>query len=72
MLRSTSVFDQDVAMQKYIKNGQARLFKGDALKADTVKAGWEAAMEAGSGTVDLVLFTVGVYSLTSHARNAPT
>ena len=59
-------------MQKYIKNGRARLFKGDALKADTVKAGWEAAMEAGSGTVDLVLFTVGVYSLTSHARNAPT
>ena len=59
-------------MQKYIKNGQARLFKGDALKADTVKAGWEEAMKAGSGTVDLVLFTVGVYSLTSHAQRSNT
>ena len=62
MLRSTSAFDQDETMQKYIKNGQARLIKGDTLKAETVKAGWEAALEAGNGSVDLALFTVGMSS----------
>ena len=36
LLRSPSVFDQDAEMQKYIKNGQARLVKGDTLKKDTV------------------------------------
>ena len=59
LLRSTSVFDEDATIQGYIKQGRARLVHGDALKADTVTAAWDAALAAGNGTVDVVLFTLG-------------
>ena len=55
-------------MQKYIKNGQARLVKGDTLKKDTVIGGWDAALAAGNGTIDLVFFSVGA----SISRQIPT
>ncbi|KAH9928707.1 uncharacterized protein B0H18DRAFT_246357 [Fomitopsis serialis] len=59
LLRSTSVFDDDEAIQPHIRAGTARLVKGDALKAEDVKRGWEAAQGANNDTVDLVLFSVG-------------
>jgi len=57
LLRSPSVFDQDTAIQQYVKSGKAQLLKGDALVQDDVQRAWD---QAGSGgIVDLLLFTVG-------------
>jgi len=60
LLRSPSTFDADTTIQKYVKSGQARLFKGDALIKDDVKKAWaEAAKGEGEERVDVLLFTVG-------------
>ncbi|TFY60016.1 hypothetical protein EVJ58_g5413 [Rhodofomes roseus] len=59
LLRSTSAFDNDEVIQPYIRSGTARLVQGDALKADDVQRGWEAAQNAKDGTIDLVLFSIG-------------
>ncbi|KAI0934917.1 hypothetical protein AcV5_006607 [Taiwanofungus camphoratus] len=59
LLRSPSTFDHDSSIQSYVKSGKARLVKGDALNAADVQRGWESAMEASEGRVDLVLFSVG-------------
>ncbi|KAK7005765.1 NAD(P)-bd-dom domain-containing protein [Favolaschia claudopus] len=56
LLRSPSAFDEDAAMQKYVRSGHARLLKGDAtIEADTQRA-WDQA-----GVVDAVIFTIGTY-----------
>ncbi|KAI0658767.1 hypothetical protein C8Q70DRAFT_1045412 [Cubamyces menziesii] len=59
LLRRTSVFDNDEQMQRYIRQGKATLVSGDGLKLEDVKRGWEVALEAGHGTVDFVLFSIG-------------
>ncbi|RPD56425.1 hypothetical protein L226DRAFT_468560 [Lentinus tigrinus ALCF2SS1-7] len=59
LLRSTSVFDNDEQMQPFVRDGKAQLMRGDALNLDDVRRAWEAAVEAGGGTVDIVLFTIG-------------
>ncbi|KAI8982943.1 hypothetical protein BD414DRAFT_491666 [Trametes punicea] len=59
LLRRTSVFDDDEQMKPYLKTGKATLVAGDGLKIDNVQKGWEAALDAGNGSVDLVLFTIG-------------
>ncbi|KAJ7647037.1 hypothetical protein FB45DRAFT_186954 [Roridomyces roridus] len=56
LLRSTSIFDEDTAIQAYVKSGHVRLLKGDALNESDVRAAWQAA-----GTVDAIIFTVGLY-----------
>ena len=61
LLRRTSVFDNDEQMQRYIRQGKATLVSGDGLKLEDVKRGWEVALEAGHGTVDFVLFSIGLY-----------
>ncbi|OCH92270.1 hypothetical protein OBBRIDRAFT_467342 [Obba rivulosa] len=58
LLRSTSVFDQDPEMQRYVASGKARLVKGDALSAPDVERGWKEA-QAVKESVDVVLFSVG-------------
>lgn len=64
LLRSPSTFDANATIQKYIKGGQARLIKGDALIKDDVKRAWtEAAKGDGDQRVDVLLFTVGMLSL---------
>ncbi|KAJ7902172.1 hypothetical protein B0H14DRAFT_2670236 [Mycena olivaceomarginata] len=56
LLRSSSAFDGDATIEKYIKSGNARLVKGDASnEADTQRAWTEA------GIVDAVIFSVGTY-----------
>ena len=65
LLRSPSAFDNDEVIQKYIKSGKARLFKGDAMKADDISRGWEMALAAGEGRIDVVLFTVGKTAIAS-------
>ncbi|KZT69900.1 hypothetical protein DAEQUDRAFT_726223 [Daedalea quercina L-15889] len=59
LLRSPSTFDNDEKIQPYVRAGTARLVKGDALKPEDVKRGWEEAQSTKDGTVDLVLFSVG-------------
>ncbi|OBZ69119.1 hypothetical protein A0H81_10877 [Grifola frondosa] len=59
LLRYPSVFDQDATIQKFVKDGKARLVKGDALNAEDVARGWEEARKGDDNSVDLVLFTVG-------------
>ncbi|KAI0374588.1 hypothetical protein BV20DRAFT_378634 [Pilatotrama ljubarskyi] len=74
LLRKTSVFDNDERIQPYIKQGKAYLVAGDALNFDDVEKGWEAAVEAGNGTIDFVLFTIGgtpTFSLTKGAVITP-
>jgi hypothetical protein len=57
LLRSPAVFEKDEAIQKYIKEGKARLVKGDGLVKYEVKHGWDKAQE--TGPIDLLIFTVG-------------
>ncbi|KAL1939173.1 hypothetical protein VTO73DRAFT_10214 [Trametes versicolor] len=59
LLRNTSVFDEDAKLQSYIKNGKVRLVRGDGTNLEDVRKGWEAALEHGNGTLDLVLFSIG-------------
>ncbi|OSD08242.1 hypothetical protein PYCCODRAFT_1441226 [Trametes coccinea BRFM310] len=59
LLRRTNVFENDEQMQRYVKSGQATLVCGDGLKLEDVQKGWEAALEAGNGSIDVVLFTIG-------------
>ena len=58
LLRSPSAFDNDEAIQGYVKSGKARLVKGDGLVEEDVKRAWG---ESGKDKpVDTVLFTVGM------------
>ena len=72
LLRSTSVFDNDAEMQRYIKEGKAQLVRGDGLNIEDVRNGWQKSLEAGNGKVDAVIFTIGMpifsLSLSSIAR----
>ncbi|KAF9532813.1 hypothetical protein CPB83DRAFT_784048 [Crepidotus variabilis] len=74
LLRSPEVFDGDEVIQKYVKDGKAKLFKGDALVEDDVRSVWaEASKEQ---PVDLLLFTVGFngspsFSLTKGVQIKP-
>ncbi|KAI0647629.1 hypothetical protein C8Q79DRAFT_907017 [Trametes meyenii] len=61
LLRRASVFDSDEKIQSYIKQGKARLVVGDALVLEDVRKGWQAALEAGNGSIDFVIFTIGGY-----------
>ena len=67
LLRSPSVFDEDETMKKYIRDGKARIVKGDALQKEDVQRGWaEAAKPAYEGdqqSVDILLFTLGNLTL---------
>ena len=57
LLRNPAVFNGDEAIQTYVKSGQARLVKGDALVHEDIKRLWaEASSER---PVDLLLFTLG-------------
>ena len=61
LLRSPDAFKNDEVMQDYIKSGRVRIVQGDALQAEDVAKGWEAAQgPVGDSHVDLVLFTIGV------------
>jgi hypothetical protein len=57
LLRSPAAFETDETIQKYVKEGKARLVKGDGLVKNEVKHGWDEAHEV--GPVDLLIFTVG-------------
>lgn len=70
LLRSPSIFDNDERIQPYISSGTARIVKGDALKPEDVKRGWEVALEAKGGAVDLLLFTLGTLTPSSPHMNA--
>ena len=61
LLRSgPATFEKDETIQKYVENGQARLFKGDALNKEDVSKAWEEAARGEGGTrVHIVLFSVG-------------
>jgi hypothetical protein len=57
LMRSPSSFDDDQAVQKYVKSGKARLIKGDALVLADVQSVWAAAST--DQPVDVLIFTVG-------------
>ncbi|KAI0347576.1 hypothetical protein BDW22DRAFT_670 [Trametopsis cervina] len=60
LLRSPNVFKDDASMQPFITSGHARIVQGDALKAEDVAKGWQAALsDPQMPRVDLVLFTIG-------------
>ncbi|EJF66355.1 hypothetical protein DICSQDRAFT_124332 [Dichomitus squalens LYAD-421 SS1] len=59
LLRSPNTFDNDAEMQLYIQQGKAQLVRGDGLNLEDVRNGWQKALEAGNGKVDVVLFTIG-------------
>ncbi|TFY58541.1 hypothetical protein EVG20_g8113 [Dentipellis fragilis] len=67
LLRNLSVFDDDAEIQRYIKDGKARLLKGDALNREEVAAGWAAAAQA--GPIDVFLFTIGTPAQPLHASD---
>lgn len=69
LLRSTSVFDNDDQMQPFVRGGKAQLVRGDALNREDVSKAWQAAVEAGDGKVDLVLFTIGRCPSVSYKPN---
>jgi NAD(P)-dependent dehydrogenase (short-subunit alcohol dehydrogenase family) len=58
LLRNTSVFDADSDIQRHVKEGSARLIKGDALVPEDVRRLWEVTLGVGVG-IDYVLFTLG-------------
>lgn len=71
LLRNPSCFDEDEAIQGFVKQGRVRTVKGDALVKEDVRRGWEVAGQnvPGSssdadGQVDVLLFTVGELSYT--------
>ncbi|PPR02059.1 hypothetical protein CVT24_011158 [Panaeolus cyanescens] len=57
LLRNPSVFDEDSEIQTYVKSGQARLVKGDALSPEDMKNLWSEATK--ERPIDVILFTVG-------------
>ena len=57
LLRSLAAFEKDEMIQKYVREGKARLVKVDGLVKYEVKHGWDTAQEV--GRVDLLIFTVG-------------
>ncbi|KAG8943584.1 hypothetical protein FRC04_002813 [Tulasnella sp. 424] len=57
-LRNVSAFDEDVEMQPFVKSGQAKLVKGDALVQEDVRTAWTEA-NADGVPVDVVLLSVG-------------
>ncbi|KIO24806.1 hypothetical protein M407DRAFT_76466 [Tulasnella calospora MUT 4182] len=57
-LRNVSAFDDDAEMQPFIKSGQAKLIKGDALVQDDARTTWTEA-NADGVPVEVVLLTVG-------------
>lgn len=71
LLRNPSCFDEDEAIQGFVKQGRVRTVKGDALVKEDVRRGWEVAGQnvPGSssdadGRVDVLLFTVGKFTYT--------
>ncbi|KAG1722068.1 hypothetical protein EDB19DRAFT_1646034 [Suillus lakei] len=64
LLRSPQVFDQDDTIQNYVKEGKARLIKGDALVKSDVSRAWSEAQhqhedDSDIRPVDFLIFTVG-------------
>ncbi|KAG5727330.1 hypothetical protein E4T56_gene12124 [Termitomyces sp. T112] len=60
LLRKASVFDRDDQIQTALNSGKAQLVQGDALVKEDVQRAWTSAIAHGkSGSVDLLLFTVG-------------
>jgi len=59
LLRSPSSLEADPVISPYINSGKVHLVKGDALNLVDVAKGWEEALRAGNGYIDLALFTVG-------------
>ncbi len=66
LLRKTSVFDEDAQVQAYIKSGKAHLVSGDGLKAEDIAKAWQAALDAGNGKIDYVVFSIGTYCSPLH------
>ncbi len=71
LLRSPSGLQADDAIKPYIQSGKARLVKGDAMNFEDVSKGWEEALAAGDGTVDLAIFTVGKSRARTHVWPRP-
>ncbi|KAF9220200.1 hypothetical protein BS17DRAFT_797851 [Gyrodon lividus] len=59
LLRRVEAFDDNEIIQKYVKEGKARLVQGDALIKDDVQRAWDEAVKGDDKPVDLLLFTVG-------------
>ncbi|KAG8943577.1 hypothetical protein FRC04_002804 [Tulasnella sp. 424] len=57
-LRNVSAFDEDVEIQPFVKSGQTKLVKGDALVQEDVRTAWTEA-NADGVPVDVVLLSVG-------------
>ncbi|KZV63467.1 hypothetical protein PENSPDRAFT_677996 [Peniophora sp. CONT] len=76
LLRSPSVFGEDETMKDYIRSGNARLVKGDALNKEDVQRGWEEAAkpthEGNHLGVDALLFTLGQLSCVRTWKSAIT
>ncbi|KAL4064838.1 hypothetical protein V8B97DRAFT_1207238 [Scleroderma yunnanense] len=67
LLRKPQIFDNDENIQKYVKDGKARLVTGDALIKDDVSRAWAEASSGDDGkSVDLLIFTLGARSATFH------
>lgn len=58
LVRSPAVFDNDEIIQKYIKSDKAIIVRGDGLSQSDVQHAWDEAGK--TGTVDVVLFSVGM------------
>ncbi|KAJ7077315.1 hypothetical protein B0H15DRAFT_925000 [Mycena belliarum] len=54
--RNPAALETNELLQGYLKSGKARVIKGDATKEEDVRRAWSEA-----GTVDIVLFGVGMY-----------
>jgi hypothetical protein len=59
LLRNDTCFDNDEALQRYIKSGKARLVKGDAMISDDVKKALNTAISDPNTHLDTIIFTVG-------------
>lgn len=57
LLRGKHTFDNDTQMQKYIKNGQAKLSFGDAMSSADVKKALDLAGE--NGPISFITFSIG-------------
>ncbi|KAG9313326.1 hypothetical protein JVU11DRAFT_5631 [Chiua virens] len=59
LLRKPNVFDNDEAIQEYVRGGKARLVQGDALVKEDVKRAWATAQGDDGKPIDFLVFTVG-------------
>jgi NAD(P)-dependent dehydrogenase (short-subunit alcohol dehydrogenase family) len=57
LLRKPDAMESDSAMSGYVRDGQAKLVRGDGLVQEDIQRAWDIAKS--DGEIDLVFFGIG-------------